>query len=259
MIKKSFFTTLFLALCFVASAQNNTRISDNNNIGWYAYVGTFQIDRKFGIHTEYQFRRDNFINDKQQGLMRIGINYQVNPKIQLRAGYANIETYPYGDININSFGKHFTEHRSWEMATIADKINIAELSHRFLLEQRWIGRYNDANSTTESEFLFMNRIRYMFRIQLPLQGKTIATKTIYIAAYNEILLGFGTSVNENIFDQNRLGVLLGYKFNNNIKIESGYLNQIVQLGREIGGRNVFQYNNGFILSTILNFELSKNK
>ena len=252
-----FFYLMLSACFFSAYSQNNTRISDHNNIGWFNYNGTFKLDKKFGLHTEYQLRQDNYITNKQQGLLRLGINYQVNPNLQIRLGYAWIETYPYGDININGFGKDFTEHRSFQMATVTDKISIVDLSHRFMLEQRWVGRYSNATLATEDEFLFMNRLRYMFRMQIPLKGTTIVDKTPYVAIYNEIFAGFGKNVNENIFDQNRLGILAGYRFNKNLRIEGGYLNQIVQLGREVGGRNVFQYNNGFILSSIFNFDLSK--
>ena len=235
----------------------NTRIQEGNQIGWYNYFGTFKLNSKFGIHTEYQLRRTNYITDKQQGLLRVGLNYQANPKLQIRMGYAWIETYPYGDFPINGMGKDFTEHRIFEMATLTDKISILDISHRFMLEQRFIGRYTSPTSTTEDEYVFLNRFRYMFRIQMPLKGKSIVDKTPYIALYDEIFIGFGPNVNENIFDQNRIGLLLGYKFNGNFRIEGGYLNQTLQLGREITGRNVFQNNNGFIVNTILNFDLSK--
>ena len=99
----------------------------------------------------------------------------------------------------------------------------------------------------------------MFRLQIPLKGKSIDNKTPYIAIYDEIFIGFGENVNENIFDQNRLGVLLGYKFNNSLRIEGGYLNQTLQLGREVDNRKVFQNNNGIIINTIFNFDLTKKK
>jgi len=249
---------IILSICTTISyGQNNTRITDKNNIGWFNYNGTFKLDQKFGLHTEYQLRQDNYILNKQQGLLRVGVNYQANPNLQLRFGYAWIETYPYGDININGFGKDFTEHRAWQMATITDKISIVDISHRFMLEQRWVGRYSNAALTIEDEYLYMNRLRYMFRMQMPLKGKSIVDKTPYVAIYNEIFLGFGKNVNENIFDQNRLGILAGYRFDKNFRLEGGYFNQIVQLGREVGGRNVFQYNGGFIVSTLFNFDLSK--
>jgi hypothetical protein len=255
-MKNIIFITLLLLTGSSVFSQN-TRLNDHNQIGWLGYFGTFKVSNKFSLHSEYQWRRDNYIADKQQGLMRVGLNYQTNPKLQLRLGYAWIETYPYGDFPINGMGRDFTEHRIFQMATLTDKISKFDLSHRFMLEQRFIGRYTNPTIRVEDDYLFLNRLRYMFRIQMPLKGKEITNKTTYIAAYNEILIGFGKNVNENIFDQNRIGILLGYKFNNNFRVEGGYINQTVQLGREIEQRNVFQNNNGFIVNTLINVDLTK--
>jgi hypothetical protein len=68
------------------------------------------------------------------------MNYQVNPKLQLRFGYGWIETFNYGDIPIQAAGKTFTEHRTCQMATLTDNVGRMGLSHCFFLEQRWIGR-----------------------------------------------------------------------------------------------------------------------
>lgn len=252
------FITVSILFTSHSSAQNN-RSKETNSIGWYTYNGTLKINEKFGIHTEYQWRRENTITEWQQSLLRLGVNYQLNSKVQLRLGYGWIETFPYGTTPINNFGKDFTEHRIFQVAMINDKMSIVELLHRFMLEQRWIGRYSDSNLTKENEYLFANRLRYMFRIQIPLKGNTINDKTPYLAAYDELFIGFGQNVNENVFDQNRLGFILGYKINKNIRLEAGYLNQIIQLGREVNSKNVFQYNNGIILNTILNFDSSKNR
>jgi hypothetical protein len=242
----------------VALAQN-TRLNENNTIGWYGYFGTIKLNQKVGIHTEYQFRRDNVITDWMQSLLRVGLNYQLNAKTQARVGYAWVETFPYGETPLNGFGKDFTEHRTYQMLTLNDKVETVDVSHRFMLEQRWIGRYSSPTLTKEDDYLFLNRMRYMFRMQVPLRGKTIGDKTPYLAIYDEVFLGFGKNVNENVFDQNRLGILLGYRFSGKVRVEGGFLNQIVQLGREINGRNVFQHNNGLIISTILNIDASKQK
>lgn len=97
----------------------------------------------------------------------------------------------------------------------------------------------------------------MFRMQVPLKGKAIEDKTPYWALYDEVFIGFGKNVNANVFDQNRIGVLLGYRWNKNIRIEAGYLNQILQFGRQIKGKNVFQNNNGLIINANFNFDLAK--
>ena len=93
----------------------------------------------------------------------------------------------------------------------------------------------------------------MFRAQIPLKGREITDKTPYAAIYDEVFVGFGKNVNENVFDQNRLGLLIGYRFSPKVRIEGGFLSQIVQVGREITGRNVFQYNSGMIISTHFSF------
>lgn len=97
----------------------------------------------------------------------------------------------------------------------------------------------------------------MVRFQIPLLGKEVKDKTPYVALYDEIFVGFGKNVNANIFDQNRLGVLLGYRFNKNVRLEGGYINQTIQFGRQIDGKNIFQNNNGIIINTNLNIDLTK--
>ena len=250
---------ILVLTCFVSnnvSGQNN-RINTNENIGWYNYFGTFKLSKKMGLHTEYQWRRDNYITNWQQSLLRVGVNYQLNPRVLFRAGYAWIETFPYGEIPINGFGRDFTEHRIFEMVQLSHKEGILDFSHRFMLEQRFVGRYSSSNVEKEDEFPLLNRLRYMVRLQLPLKGKEIIDKTPYLALYDEIFIGFGENVNANIFDQNRIGVLLGYRFNKNVRIEGGYLNQIIQFGRQINGQNVFQNNNGLILNANFNIDLTQ--
>ena len=250
MIVLKFKISLFLLLCFSdLTAQN--RINDKNNIGWLAYNGTFQISERFGIHTEYQWRRDDYVENWQQGLLRVGVNYKLLPETQLRVGYAWAETYPYGDIPLNAFGKDFTEHRAYEMVTVNDKVSVLSLTHRFMLEQRWVGRYSNTSLNSEDSYVYTNRFRYLLRLQLPVYKK------LYAAVYDEIFIGFGENVGENIFDQNRFGAIIGHPVSKNIRVEGGYLNQIVQLGREVDNKNVFQKNNGFILSGIFNFDLRK--
>ena len=74
-----------------------------------------------------------------------------------------------------------------------------------------------------------------------------------IVFMDEVFIGWGKTIGANIFEQNRLAVLLGYKVTQNLKIEAGYLNQILQQGKLINDKSVFQYNNGFILATHLSF------
>jgi hypothetical protein len=256
MINKLTMLAAVFFICTFVSGQNN-RINTHQTIGWYNYFGTFRLSDKVGVHTEYQWRRNELVKSWQQSLLRVGVHYQVNPRILFRAGYAWIETFPYGEIAINGFGKDFTEHRIFEMLQLSHKESIVELSHRFMLEQRLVGRYSSPQAQKEIEYPLHHRLRYMVKLQAPLKGKTILDKTPYLACYDEVFIGFGKNVAANVFDQNRVGIVLGYKFNKNIRLEAGYLNQIIQLGRQVNNRNVFQNNNGVIVNSNFNFNLSK--
>jgi Protein of unknown function (DUF2490) len=240
------------------SAQS-PRINDHNTVGWFNFFPTLKLSEKMSIHTEYQARRFDLISSWQQNLLRFGLNYQWKPRVLIRVGYAWIDTYAYGEIPLNAFGKSFEEHRTYQMISIADKLGAVEFSHRFMLEQRWIGKYSSANLDNEDIFPLVHRWRYMMRVQLPFKGNTIGNKTPYLALYDEIFIGFGKNINANVFDQNRLGLLIGYKFDNKIRIEAGLFQQIVQYGRQIDNKNVFQYNTGWILNTFYNLDFSKKE
>ncbi|MFN4079537.1 MAG: DUF2490 domain-containing protein [Saprospiraceae bacterium] len=253
-MQKALFTSFFTAVLYSTILAQNNRLNTSESIGWYNYFGAVKLSENFGIHTEYQFRREDYIANWQQSLLRVGINHQLTPRVLLRLGYAWIETFPYGEVPINGLGRDFTEHRIFQMAQLAHEEGKVNFSHRFMLEQRFVGRYSAASVLREDEFPLMHRIRYMFRMQIPLKGKTILDKTPYLALYDEVFIGFGKNVNANVFDQNRIGVLIGYRWNNNIRIEAGYLNQILQFGRQIDGQNIFQNNNGLIINAIFNFD-----
>lgn len=251
---------ILLIVCFSFSATaQNTRLNTYETIGWYNYFGTFKVADKISLHTEYQWRRDDLITNWQQSLLRVGVNYRLTPGIVLRAGYAWIETYAYGDIPINALSRNFTEHRIYQMVQLSHKESIVDFSHRIMLEQRFTGRYSSAAVDKEDEFPLLNRLRYMLRMQIPLKGKSIKVKTPYAAVYDELFIGFGKNVTANVFDQNRLGLLLGYGFNETFRLEAGYLNQIIQFGRQINGRNVFQNNHGLIVNANFNFDLRGRK
>ena len=246
-----------IVIFFVATLYAQNRIQDKNTIGWAGLFTTTKFNHKWSWHAEFQFRRVDLYSNPQQNLFRTGITYQPDSKLMFRVGYARVQTFPYGIYPLNVMGKTYTENRFFEMLAINDNIKNLNVNHRFILEQRFVGRYSSSELVKQNEKVYSNRIRYMFRIDCPLKKNNPTNNAPYIAAFNEVFIGFGKNVGENVFDQNRLGILFGYKFNNLIKIEMGYLNQIVQLGREVDNKNVFQYNQGLQLNTFLNFSTTK--
>ena len=258
MSKKISITFFFIFNLLIVQSQN-TRITDRNTIGWYNQFVNFKLSSKWSGHLEYQWRRDNLLTNWQQSLLRVGLGYQFNQKLHLRLGYAWVETFPYGDFNLQAAGKTFPEHRFFQMASLSDQVGTLSFNHRFMLEQRWIGRFTQPTLEKADDFNYANRMRYMVRIQKAIKTNKYADTELYASLYDEVFIGFGKNVNENVFDQNRLGLLLGYRFNKQFRLEGGFIQQILQLGREIDSRNVFQYNNGVILNSIIQLDFSRKK
>jgi Protein of unknown function (DUF2490) len=246
---KKYLFIFFGTLSFAVHAQND-RLNDFNNIYWLQSINTFNLNKKWSLHLEYQWRRENGLKDWQQSLLRVGANYKLNENITGHVGYGWVETFPYGDFPIASAGT-FPEHRLYEQITFRLPVNKWTFSHRFRIEQRWLRKVKAGTSSNREieDWTFLHRFRYQFRTQYPFWKKD--NRQLYGAIADEIFIGAGKNLGINIFDQNRIFVLLGLRGNKNISLELGYLNQTLQQGRRINNKSIIQRNNGVVLTSVL--------
>lgn len=237
-----------------AEAQN--RLTTHNTIGWFNTFHTVKLNDKWAILGEYQWRRTHTITNWQQSLLRVGVQRSITKDISVLAGYGWIETFPYGDYP-PAAAQPFPEHRIYEQVVINDVHGRVAFNHRFRYEQRWLGLLDATVPADEkrdiTDWQFLQRVRYQFRTQVALTKPTITDNTLYASVYDELFIGFGGQILTNVFDQNRLGIMAGYKFNKRFSIEAGYLNQIVQQARPVNNSQVFQRNNGLIINTVFSW------
>jgi Protein of unknown function (DUF2490) len=239
-----------LLLVIKLSAQND-RVNDFNYINWLQTFNTISLNKKWSLHLEYQWRRDKGLKNWQQSLLRIGTNYKLNENITAHLGYGWVETFSYGDYPIANNGT-FPEHRIYEQLNLRQPVNKFLFTHRFRVEQRWLGRVKagTAGNREIEDWFFLHRFRYQFRTQYHFYTKD--DKQLYGVAADELFIGAGKNLGTNIFDQNRIFLLLGYKLNKRLSIEAGYFNQTLQQGRRINNSTIIQRNNGWLLSSNLN-------
>jgi long-subunit fatty acid transport protein len=213
-------SVLFLTVSEYSFGQQ-TRIHTRNTNGWFMYFGNHKISDRFGIHAEAQLRRFELIKDHQQLLIRTGLDYYLKDNSRITAGYAYIETFPYGEFAVQHA---FPEHRTWQQFQTSQTLGKIRFVHRYRLEQRFIG--NSINGTMQNA-RYENRIRYMARITIPLapDWKT----PVSFAAYDEVFVNFGKQVAYNIFDQNRLYAAFAFSLTDHLRLEAGYLYQMIQL------------------------------
>lgn len=251
--RKAGITTLFIAGILTSPADTKgQRLADNNGIGWAAGFFTINLNKNFSLLAEYQWRRDNIITNWQQSLARGGIQYNFNKEVSAGAGYGYIISYPYGDYPA---GPHrVPEHRVFEQLTWRDQRGRVTLDHRMRMEQRFLGKVTQtAADYNVTGWNYLNRVRYQLKATVPLNHAEMSDKTFYASAYNELFVGFGKNVNQNVFDQDRTTLQLGYKVNKTVRFDAGVLYQVVQQASLVTGKQVYQYNLGPILSLYCTF------
>lgn len=178
---------------------------------WTMYFGQFRINDQWSIHAEAQLRDQGIIDQADQVLLRAGLNHHLKNGMLLTSGYGRILGYVADDDYLGETSS--AENRVWEQLSFNKNLNQFKLDHRFRLEQRWISR----NETTE----FKNRIRYLFRITMPLGLNDISEGTWFVSLYDEIFLEFDSKP----FDRNRFYGAIGNQLSSNTAVHLGLMVQ----------------------------------
>ncbi|SNC74978.1 Protein of unknown function [Hymenobacter gelipurpurascens] len=202
-----------------AQARPPERIQDRNSNAWLGYFSDARLTQRWGLHTEFQYRRTNGLQDPQQYFYRAGLNYHATEKLLLTAGYVYLLSLPYGDFP-DPGRSH--ERRLYLKAELDNAIGRLSLTHRYIQDLRWL------RGPEEVAYSFQNRSRYRLQLKFPLTKPTIEAGTLYALASDEIFISYGPNVAANIFNQNRLYGGLGYQITDALGLETSYLQQIVQ-------------------------------
>jgi hypothetical protein len=194
-----------LILSLMLPTFSNAQDSDFGN--WLGYFGNKKLNSQWNIHHEVQYRNYNAIGDLEQLLLRTGFGYTLNEgKNNALLGYGYILSENYTPNTDNKLT--LNEHRVFQQFTSAQNVGSVKLNHRYRFEQRFI------------EQDFKMRFRYFLSLNIPLKS----TSPLYISAYNEIFLNTKSA----IFDRNRVFGGIGYHLSDNIRMETGYMNQILE-------------------------------
>lgn len=201
-----------IVLLFLFLAVSKPVYSQKNDVGnWLIYFGNKQINEKWNLHHEVQYRNFNFIGDTEQLLFRAGLGYNLSENNNnLLLGYGFIYNEPY--IGSSEDKRNFNEHRIYQQFITRQNYNKLSLQHRYRFEQRFI----------EDDFKL--RLRYFLGLNYSLTQKETLDNTFYLSMYNEVF----ANTERNYFDRNRLYGGLGYRFSKNVRSEIGFMNQTLQ-------------------------------
>lgn len=216
---------VLLALLTVYSSTAQKEFVDQSN-SWFSYTGNHRLTSKWGLHTDLQYRRSEFIKERLQVLGRFGVEYYLPNSGELTMGYVWSRHFPFG---LQPASSPIDENRLWQQFSIRSDYGRIRLQHRYRLEQRFLRKWleNELGETVLGETYLRHRIRYRLQVLVPLNQSKMMDRTWFLNLSDEVFLGFGKGVDKNILDQNRIYLGLGYRFDSKLNLQAGYQNQYV--------------------------------
>lgn len=200
--------------------------SQNTKLGnWFIYFGNQSFRTNWNWHNEVQYRNYNIAGDLEQLLLRTGIGYNLTPRnnnVLLGYGYIRSENYISG----GSSKRVTEEHRLFQQFITKQNFGRFYLLHRYRIEERFIGDN------------FRLRFRYFFSLNIPINGKEMKEQVFYFSAYNELFV----NSEYEVFDRDRWYFALGYNITANLRVETGFMEQMLS-GRERNQIQIVLFNN----------------
>ncbi len=117
-------------ILLVMLLQAATAVAQIEVGGWYQHFSSFRIPQsRFSIYLDANFHISGRYPSNEFYVIRPGVNFQINEKMTVSAGYA------YADNTARGFK---AEHRAWEQFGIVHRAGrFINLEHRLRLEQRF--------------------------------------------------------------------------------------------------------------------------
>jgi len=208
-------TLTFFIFLFIINFSSLGQSPSGTTGSWFMCVNQTRLHKNWSIHTEAQYRSFEIIPNSEQMLLRGGVNYHINNSAFTSIGYAYIANYAFDKEQLP--GVQVSENRIWQQFLMRNRIGRYFFEHRYRIEQRWIQSNNSSR--------YLDRIRYLLRVTVPLNKKEIETNTLFLSFYDEVFIHFSSAP----FDRNRLYGAVGYQFLPNANFQLGYMAQTVNI------------------------------
>ena len=178
---------------------------------WTGWQHQHRLNPQWQAASDIQLRSQDGGGPWRQLIVRPSVTRTLAPGLSGSLGYALVE-------NQDGAGRQNSEHRPWQQLQAQQALGSGQFSQRLRLEQRFL-------ESSAGDFT-SDRARLQLRYQQPvgLQGH-------YLAVQNEIFLHLSERdrLNGRSFDQNRLGVVAGFRLSPHVAVEAGYLHQLIGL------------------------------
>lgn len=235
MLKQYFIIIFSLILINDSVAQNTSPVVVKDNMFWLGYFSMIKFNERWSLNSDAQFRTRNEVKNYSQALLRTGLSYKLNEKVDFTLGLAHFRFFITND-------KTRGEWRPWQELKLNDKFGNCKLTHRFRIEQRFNENVKNSEATNDYQFNF--RFRYRFDLRYPILKENKSENYIYALIGNEIMVNAGNNISYNYFDQDRLYIGVNYEINKKIALQLQYMHvwQQASNGLTLNSNEVIRFN-----------------
>lgn len=203
------------------AALNESEFLEPTTKYWVNTYGNIRISKKLfwvaQTHFRFQEKQNTpFIGQVAQIYNRHALGYIYSKKINFALG--GVLRLNYDTKGVNDDTSVLPEYRIWHQYQFAIPLATAVAYHRIRIEHRWTKSFKE-----NSEFIFRNRWRYMFRLKIPLNKPKITSNTFYISPEVELIMQSGKPVVGSPLEDLRLTGGLGYIISPQLTVASGIM------------------------------------
>jgi len=210
-----------IILCFSICLLFNATLAQEDVHGdsefWFLLLNHYKINDQWTVGNEFHVRQTNFTSDHKQFIIRPFVNYKPGESAVYTAGYSYIETRPYGEYPLATT---LPEHNVWEQVTLNQTLGRSTFSHRYRMEHRFQGNFeeNAGGNTEVNGFNFSNRFRYRLTLKKPIFSN------YFIHVFDELWINLDETLGQASYNQNWIYLGLGKNISQG-NIQLAYLHQ----------------------------------
>ncbi|QCK15747.1 DUF2490 domain-containing protein [Mangrovivirga cuniculi] len=237
-VNKTYTSILILLLMFCsfpAFSQDNvlpekSKIKEPTSIFWINTYGNIRLSKRlfWVAQTHFRFQEKGgtpMVGQIAQVYNRHALGYLFSKKFNVAVGGVLRINFNTSDVLESGEKSAVPEWRIWEQAQFAMPLGRSMIYHRFRFEQRWSKGYLE-----DSDYIYRNRWRYMFRMKIPINKPKLASNTFYIAPEAELIMQSGEPVIDSPLEDLRLHTSFGYIISPRLTMATGFL---YSLGQEL--------------------------
>ncbi|MEN1783790.1 MAG: DUF2490 domain-containing protein [Bacteroidota bacterium] len=186
---------------------------------WFNSYGNIRISKRlfWDAQTHFRFKETEstpFIGQIAQIYNRHAIGYIYSKKVNFSLG--GVLRINFNTDESSTDRNVVPEWRIWHQYQFAQPLYSAMIYHRIRIEHRWTQGFAE-----NSEYIFRNRWRYMFRAKIPLNSHKLKPKTLYVSPESELIMQSGKEVVGSVMEDLRLTATLGYILTPRLTIAAG--------------------------------------